>query len=99
MKYMSPNLLVLKVIKIQISFFKHKKSLYGPKQAPRAWYERLSNFILENDFTKGKVDTTLFCKTFKNDILVVQIYVDDIIFGYANSTCARNSLSLCLTPF
>ena len=40
--------------------FKLKKSLYGLKQAPRAWYERLSNFLLENDFTRGKVDTTLF---------------------------------------
>ena len=51
--------------------FKLKKSLYALKQAPRAWYERLSNFILENDFNRGKVDTTVFCKNLKNDILVV----------------------------
>lgn len=62
--------------------FKLKKSLYGLKQAPRELY----NFLLENDFTRGKVDTTLFCKTFKNDILVVQIYMDDTIFGSANAT-------------
>ena len=53
--------------------FKLKKSLYGLKQAPRAWYERLSNFLLENEFTRGKVDTTLFCKSVKSDILVCQI--------------------------
>ena len=44
--------------------FKLKKSLYGLKQAPRAWYERLSNFLLEKNFTRGKVDTTLFRKLF-----------------------------------
>ena len=64
--------------------FKLKKSLYGLKQAPRAWYDRLSNFLLEKDFTRGKVDTTLFRKTFKNDILICQIYVNDIIFGTSN---------------
>ena len=64
--------------------FKLKKSLYGLKQAPRVWYDRLSNFLLENKFTRGKVDTTLFCKTFKNDIIIIQIYVDDTIFGSAN---------------
>src|ERR1044072_7989777 len=69
--------------------FKLKKSLYGLKQAPRAWYERLINFLLENNFTKGKVDTTLFCKTFKNDILICQIYVDDIIFGSTKSFIGR----------
>ena len=69
--------------------FKLKKSLYGLKQAPRAWYERLSNFLLENEFTRGKVDTTLFCKTVKSDILVCQIYVDDIIFGSTNPSLGR----------
>ena len=64
--------------------FKLKKSLYGQKKTSRAWYDRLSSFLLENKFTKGKVDTTVFCKTFKNDILIVQIYVDDIIFGFDN---------------
>ena len=62
--------------------FKLKKTLYGLKQAPRAWYERLSKFLLENDFKMGKIDTTLFIKTKENDMLLVQIYVDDIIFWY-----------------
>ena len=64
--------------------FKLSKALYGLKQAPRAWYERLSNFLLEKGFSKGKVDTTLFIKKTKNDLLIVQIYVDDIIFGATN---------------
>lgn len=61
--------------------FKLKKSLYGLKQALKAWYEKPSNFLLENEFQKGKVDITLFRKTLMNDILIVQVYVDDIIFG------------------
>src|SRR3954471_5967521 len=69
--------------------FKLKKSLYGLKQAPIAWYERLSSFLLDNGFTRGKVDTTLFCKTFKRDILICQIYVDDIIFGTSNATLGK----------
>lgn len=72
--------------KNQDFFFILNTSLYDLKQAPRAWYERLCNFLLENEFTKAEVDTTLLCKTFKNYILVVQIYVDDIIFGSTNAT-------------
>jgi len=61
--------------------FKLDKALYGLKQAPRAWYERLSNFLLENGFRRGKVDTTLFLKTKGKHLLIIQVYVDDIIFG------------------
>jgi len=66
--------------------FKLKKALYGLKQAPRAWYERLCKFLLENGFSRGKVDTTLFIERKLNDILLVQIYVDDIIFGSTNDS-------------
>ena len=70
--------------------FKLKKALYGLKQAPRAWYERLSKFLLEKDFSRGKVDTTLFIKRKLNDIFLVQIYVDDIIFGStSDSLCQK----------
>ena len=62
--------------------FKLEKALYGLKQAPRAWYERLSTFLISNGFMKGKIDTTLFTKHVDNDILIMQIYVDDIIFGF-----------------
>nr|GEX64367.1 putative ribonuclease H-like domain-containing protein [Tanacetum cinerariifolium] len=58
-----------------------KKALYGLKQAPRAWYDELSMFLLQNHFFKGTIDLTLFIRRFNNDILVVQVYVDDIIFG------------------
>jgi len=68
--------------------FKLQKILYRLKQAPRAWYERLSNFLVENDFVKGKVDTTFFTKHVDNDILIVQIYVD-IIFGSTNENFVR----------
>ena len=66
--------------------FKLKKVLYGLKQAPRAWYERLRKFLLEKGFTRGKVDTTLFIKRKLHDILLVQIYFDDIIFGSTNDS-------------
>jgi hypothetical protein len=61
--------------------YKLKKALYGLKQAPRAWYERLRDFLLSKGFKMGKVDTTLFTKKIGNDLFIVQIYVDDIIFG------------------
>nr|GEY89398.1 retrovirus-related Pol polyprotein from transposon TNT 1-94 [Tanacetum cinerariifolium]GEY99316.1 retrovirus-related Pol polyprotein from transposon TNT 1-94 [Tanacetum cinerariifolium] len=61
--------------------YKLKKALYGLKQAPRAWYDELSTFLLQNHFYKGTIDPTLFIRCFDDDILVVQVYVDDIIFG------------------
>ncbi|GKV48215.1 hypothetical protein SLEP1_g55041 [Rubroshorea leprosula] len=64
--------------------YKLSKALYGLKQAPRAWYERLSSFLLANGFSRGRVDTTLFVKNKGQDILIVQIYVDDIVFGATN---------------
>ncbi|GJY80004.1 retrovirus-related pol polyprotein from transposon TNT 1-94 [Tanacetum coccineum] len=60
--------------------YRLKKELYGLKQAPRAWYDMLSNFILSQEFSKGAVDPTLFTRKAGRDILLVQIYVDDIIF-------------------
>jgi hypothetical protein len=58
--------------------------LYGLKQAPRAWYERLRDFLLSKGFIMGKVDTTLFTKKIGNDLFVLQIYMDNIIFGSTN---------------
>ncbi|GJU78341.1 retrovirus-related pol polyprotein from transposon TNT 1-94 [Tanacetum coccineum] len=58
-----------------------KKALYGLKQAPRAWYDTLSRFILDNKFSKGVVDPILFTRKIGKHILLVQIYVDDIIFA------------------
>nr|GEX35138.1 retrovirus-related Pol polyprotein from transposon TNT 1-94 [Tanacetum cinerariifolium] len=64
--------------------YKLKKALYGLKQAPRAWYDELLTFLLQNHFFKGTIDPTLFIRRFYDDILVVQVYVDDIIFGFTH---------------
>ncbi|GJV08613.1 putative ribonuclease H-like domain-containing protein [Tanacetum coccineum] len=61
--------------------YKVVKALYGLHQAPRAWYDTLANYLLCNGFERGKIDQTLFIKRHKGYILLVQIYVDDIIFG------------------
>ncbi|GJU21384.1 retrovirus-related pol polyprotein from transposon TNT 1-94 [Tanacetum coccineum] len=64
--------------------YRLKKALYGLKQAPRAWYDELSNFLVSKGFSKGSIDPTLFINKKGEDILLVQIYVDDIIFGSTN---------------
>ncbi|GJZ77624.1 retrovirus-related pol polyprotein from transposon TNT 1-94 [Tanacetum coccineum] len=61
--------------------YKLKKALYGLKQAPRAWYDMLSSFLISQDFSKGSVDPTLFIRRDGKELLLVQIYVDDIIFA------------------
>nr|GFD17648.1 copia protein [Tanacetum cinerariifolium] len=83
--------------------YKLKKALYGLKQAPRAWYDMLSMFLLSQDFSKGSVDPTLFIKKNGNDLLLVQIYVDDIIFAaptlelcdlFNNLMCSKFKMSM-----
>nr|GEW33904.1 retrovirus-related Pol polyprotein from transposon TNT 1-94 [Tanacetum cinerariifolium] len=64
--------------------YKLNKALYELKKVPRAWYDELSTFLLHNHFLKGKIDPSLFIRRFEDDILVVQVYVDDIIFGSTN---------------
>nr|GEZ49274.1 uncharacterized mitochondrial protein AtMg00810-like [Tanacetum cinerariifolium] len=61
--------------------YKVKKALYRLHQAPKAWYKTLSKYLLDNGVHKGKIDKTLFIRRHKYDILLVQVYVDDIIFG------------------
>ncbi|GJV46343.1 retrovirus-related pol polyprotein from transposon TNT 1-94 [Tanacetum coccineum] len=61
--------------------FKLKKALYGLKQAPKAWYDRLKAFLIDHEYTIRLVDNTLFTKKRNSHIIIVQIYVDDIIFG------------------
>nr|GEX73207.1 retrovirus-related Pol polyprotein from transposon TNT 1-94 [Tanacetum cinerariifolium] len=65
--------------------YRLKKALYGLKQAPKAWYDELSTFFVSKGFSKGSIDLTLFISKHGEDILLVQIYVDDIIFGSTNS--------------
>jgi len=79
--------------------YKLKKSLYGLKQAPRAWYDRLSNFLIKNNFKRGQVVTTLFRRTLEKDIFVVQIYVDDIIFGSTNASLSKEFSKLMQDEF
>jgi hypothetical protein len=72
--------------------YKLSKALYVLKQAPRAWYECLRDFLITNGFKVRKADPTLFTKIVAKDLFVCQIYVDDIIFGSTNkSTCEEFS--------
>ncbi|GKD46902.1 retrovirus-related pol polyprotein from transposon TNT 1-94, partial [Tanacetum coccineum] len=64
--------------------YRLKKSLYGLKQAPKAWYDRLKSFLIKHNYTIGMLDDTLFTKKKNSNLIIVQIYVVDIIFG---STC------------
>ncbi|XP_060966410.1 uncharacterized mitochondrial protein AtMg00810-like [Cannabis sativa] len=66
--------------------YKLDKALYGLKQAPRAWYERLTEFLLSHDYKRGNVDKTLFIKNINSDVIVAQIYVDDIVFGSTSNS-------------
>jgi hypothetical protein len=66
--------------------YKLLKTLYGLKQAPRAWYARLKTFLLEHEYVMGSVDKTLFTLNHDTDFLLVQIYVNDIIFGGSSHT-------------
>ncbi|WVZ70238.1 hypothetical protein U9M48_018918, partial [Paspalum notatum var. saurae] len=69
--------------------YKLRKALYGLKQAPRAWYARLKSFLLKSGFVMGSVDKTLFLLSRGGDTLIVQIYVDDIIFGGSSHTLIK----------
>nr|GEY22769.1 hypothetical protein [Tanacetum cinerariifolium] len=69
--------------------YKVVKALYGLHQAPRAWYETLANYLLENGFQRGKIDQTLFIKKQKGEILLVYVYVDEIIFGSTNKELCK----------
>nr|GEU65182.1 retrovirus-related Pol polyprotein from transposon TNT 1-94 [Tanacetum cinerariifolium] len=64
--------------------YRLRKALYGLKQAPRAWYGELLKFLISKGFTKGTIDPTLFTIRYGENILLVQIYINDIIFGSTN---------------
>nr|GFA13385.1 hypothetical protein [Tanacetum cinerariifolium] len=75
------------------------KALYGLHQAPRVWYETLATYLLENGFQRGTIDQTLFIKKQQKDILLVQIYVDDIIFGATNKALCQSFEKLMKDKF
>ncbi|GJR03792.1 putative ribonuclease H-like domain-containing protein [Tanacetum coccineum] len=72
--------------------YKVEKALYGLHQAPRAWYETLSTYLLDNGFQRGKINKTLFIKRHKGDILLVQVYVDDIILWFIQERAILHAL-------
>nr|GEW80777.1 retrovirus-related Pol polyprotein from transposon TNT 1-94 [Tanacetum cinerariifolium] len=79
--------------------YKLKKALYGLKQAPRVWYDMLSSFLISQHFSKGAVDPTLFIRKVGNDLLLVQIYVDDIIFASTNTAMCNEFANMMTTKF
>ena len=71
-----------------------KKALYGLKQAPRAWYDQLTQYLVSHGFTRGKSDQTLFIKREDDELIIAQVYVDDIIFGSTKDELAHGFLKL-----
>ncbi|GJV33297.1 copia protein [Tanacetum coccineum] len=78
---------------------KLKKALYSLKQAPRAWYGMLSSFLISQHFSKGEFDPTLFTQKVGNDLLMVQIYVDNIIFASTNTAMCNEFANQITTKF
>ncbi|GJT74559.1 retrovirus-related pol polyprotein from transposon TNT 1-94 [Tanacetum coccineum] len=76
-----------------------KKALYDLKQASRVRYDMLSSFLLSQEFSKGVVDPTLFTRKAGNNILLVQIYVDDIIFAYTNPAMCDEFANIMTSKF
>ncbi|GKF63945.1 retrovirus-related pol polyprotein from transposon TNT 1-94, partial [Tanacetum coccineum] len=83
--------------------YKLKKALYGLKQAPCAWYDMFSSFLISQDFSKGSVDPTLFIRKKGKELVLVQVYVDDIIFAastpelcdlFAKIMCSKFKMSM-----
>ncbi|KAJ9542522.1 hypothetical protein OSB04_029028 [Centaurea solstitialis] len=79
--------------------YKLDKALYGLKQAPRAWYDTLSEFLTSNKYIRGKIDNTLFFKKKAGNIILVQIYVDDIIFGATDPSMCDEFANLMSTNY
>nr|GFA13862.1 hypothetical protein [Tanacetum cinerariifolium] len=79
--------------------YKVVKALYGLHQAPRAWYERLSTFLLKHRYSRGTIDKTLFIKKDSKDIMLVQVYVDDIIFGSTRKDWCEEFKTLMQSEF
>nr|GEW61466.1 retrovirus-related Pol polyprotein from transposon TNT 1-94 [Tanacetum cinerariifolium] len=79
--------------------YRLKKALYGLKQAPKAWYDEISTFLVSKGFSKGSIDPTLFISKHGEDILLVQIYVDDIIFGSTNPKPSKQFEKLMHSKF
>nr|GEZ06778.1 hypothetical protein [Tanacetum cinerariifolium] len=79
--------------------YKVEKAMYGLYQAHRAWYGTLSKYLLTNGFQRGTIDQTLFIRKHRGDFLLVQVYVDDIIFGSSNPQLCREFEALMNEKF
>ncbi|GJZ62926.1 retrovirus-related pol polyprotein from transposon TNT 1-94 [Tanacetum coccineum] len=78
---------------------KLNKALYALKQAPKAWYETLSKFLSQHKFIRGTIDNTLFTYKTQSDVIIVQIYVDDIIFGSTSVKLSKQFAKLMTTKY
>ena len=76
-----------------------KKALYGLKQAPRTWYDLLTQYLVSHEFTRGKADQTLFIKKEDGELIVAQVYIDDIIFGSTKDELAHSFSKLIQAKF
>ena len=74
---------------------KLKKALYGLKKAPRAWNYRLDKFLQDKGFKKCTINNNIYIKSKGDNLLVVLVYVDDIIFGCTNEPSSSGLLTLC----
>nr|GEY69709.1 hypothetical protein [Tanacetum cinerariifolium] len=79
--------------------YKVEKAMYGLHQAPRVWYGTLSKYLLTNSFQRGTIDQTLFIRKHRGDFILVQVYVDDIIFGSSNPLLCREFEALMHDKF
>nr|GFA32658.1 hypothetical protein [Tanacetum cinerariifolium] len=82
-----------------VKVYKVEKAMYGLHQAPRAWYGTLSKYLLTNGFPSGTIDQTLFIRRQRGDFILVQVYVDDIIFGSSNPQLCREFEALMHEKF
>nr|GEW58919.1 putative ribonuclease H-like domain-containing protein [Tanacetum cinerariifolium] len=78
---------------------KVEKAMYGLHQGPNAWYDTLSKYLLDNGFQRCTIDQTLFVRKHKGDFLLVQVYVNDIIFGSSNPKLCREFEALMHDKF
>lgn len=78
-------------------YYKLQKVVYGLKKAPRAWYKTLACFLKRYGFHRGIIDPTLFQRSNEKNLMLVQLYVDEIIFGSANPTMVADFVKLIVS--
>ena len=79
--------------------YRLEKAVYGLKQAPRAWYDTLVDYLLHQGYRRGAIDNTLFIKESCLDIVLAQVYVDDIIFGSTNADLSKEFADVMAQKF